>query len=108
MSNKDKSPVVATRWWWVRHAPVRSDGGNIYGQKDIACDTSDSEVFEAVAAPVASLGTRGAWLAGRRLLAIDGFDLDLPDTPENAAEFGYGDSAQGRSAFPKAHPGRTS
>src|SRR5204862_6304093 len=48
MSNPDKSAVVATRWWWVRHAPVRSDGGNIYGQKDIACDTSDREVFEAV------------------------------------------------------------
>jgi alpha-ribazole phosphatase len=49
MSNQDKSSVVATRWWWVRHAPVRSDGGNIYGQKDIACDTSDRYVFEAVA-----------------------------------------------------------
>jgi len=33
----------------VRHAPVRSDGGNIYGQKDLTCDTSDREVFEAVA-----------------------------------------------------------
>ena len=49
MSNPAKPAVVATRWWWVRHAPVRSDGGNIYGQKDIACDTSDTEVFEAVA-----------------------------------------------------------
>jgi alpha-ribazole phosphatase len=49
MSNPGKSSVVTTRWWWVRHAPVRSDGGNIYGQKDIACDTSDREVFEAVA-----------------------------------------------------------
>ena len=49
MSNEDKSAVVTTRWWWVRHAPVRSDGGNIYGQKDIDCDTSDREVFEAVA-----------------------------------------------------------
>jgi alpha-ribazole phosphatase len=49
MSNADKPAVVTTRWWWVRHAPVRSDGGNIYGQKDIACDTSDRHVFEAVA-----------------------------------------------------------
>ncbi len=48
MSNPDNPTVVATRWWWVRHAPVRNDGGNIYGQKDIACDTSDREVFEAV------------------------------------------------------------
>ena len=44
-----KPKAVTTRWWWVRHAPVRSDGGNIYGQTDIACDTSDREVFEAVA-----------------------------------------------------------
>ncbi|WFU38219.1 histidine phosphatase family protein [Bradyrhizobium sp. CB82] len=49
MSDTDKPKVVTTRWWWVRHAPVRNDGGNIYGQKDLACDTSDLEVFEAVA-----------------------------------------------------------
>ncbi len=49
MSNPAKPEVVVTRWWWVRHAPVRSDGGNIYGQTDIACDTGDREVFEAVA-----------------------------------------------------------
>jgi len=49
MSSQNKPNVVTTRWWWVRHAPVRSDGGNIYGQTDIACDTSDREVFFAVA-----------------------------------------------------------
>ncbi|WP_371260851.1 histidine phosphatase family protein [Bradyrhizobium sp. Cp5.3] len=49
MSDSGKSKVVTTRWWWVRHAPVRNDGGNIYGQSDIACDTSDTYVFEAVA-----------------------------------------------------------
>ena len=53
MSNTDKSVaaqngVVATRWWWVRHAPVREDGGRIYGQKDLGCDTSDRPVFAAV------------------------------------------------------------
>jgi alpha-ribazole phosphatase len=49
MSNIQNPAVVVTRWWWVRHAPVRNDGGNIYGQADLACDTSDSEVFDAVA-----------------------------------------------------------
>src|SRR6202046_414132 len=53
MSNTDKSVVskpgvIATRWWWVRHAPVREDNGCIYGQKDLGCDTSDRIVFEAV------------------------------------------------------------
>lgn len=53
MSNPAKpavasSGVVATRWWWVRHAPVREDNGCIYGQKDLGCDTSDGVVFAAV------------------------------------------------------------
>ena len=48
MSNRDKPNVVTTRWWWVRHAPVREDGGCIYGQKDLGCDTSDRVVFDAV------------------------------------------------------------
>jgi alpha-ribazole phosphatase len=49
MCDSNKPTVITTRWWWVRHAPVRNDGGNIYGQQDLACDTSDLEVFEAVA-----------------------------------------------------------
>jgi alpha-ribazole phosphatase len=48
MSNPDKPLVAVTRWWWVRHAPVREDGGCIYGQKDLGCDTSDNVVFAAV------------------------------------------------------------
>ena len=40
---------VRTRWWWVRHAPVRGDEGRIYGQSDIACDCSDTPIFEALA-----------------------------------------------------------
>jgi hypothetical protein len=59
-------------------------------------------VFEGVAAPVATADTRGAWLRGWRLLAIDGFDVDLPDSDANAAEFGYAGSGQSRSAYPKA------
>ncbi len=37
-------------------------------------------LFERIAAPVAGLGTKGAWLGSRRLMAIDGFMLDVPDT----------------------------
>ena len=61
-----------------------------------------SGVFEQVAGPVADTLTRGAWLRGWRLVAIDGFDLDVPDSVGNAAEFGYAGSGDNRSAFPKA------
>jgi len=60
-----------------------------------------ADVFEGVAQPVATRGTRGAWLRRWRLVAIDGFDADLPDSEENAAEFGYAGSGDSRSAFPK-------
>jgi Insertion element 4 transposase N-terminal/Transposase DDE domain len=71
------------------------------------------ELFERTCGPVAgnvspvaglsALGTaRGSFLRGWRLLAIDGFDVDVPDTPANAAEFGYAGSGTNRSAFPKA------
>ena len=71
------------------------------------------ELFERTCGPVAgkagptaeaaALGTaRGSFLRRWRLLAIDGFELDMPDTAANAAEFGYAGSGENRSAFPKA------
>ncbi len=45
-------------------------------------------LFERVAAPVAGPGAPGAWLGSRRLMAIDGVKLDVPDTPANVAGFG--------------------
>lgn len=70
-------------------------------------------MFERICGPVAgdasptaglaALGTaRGSFLRGWRLLAIDGFEVDVPDTSANAAEFGYAGSGENRSAFPKA------
>lgn len=48
-----------TRWWWIRHAPVTSDGGRIYGQSDIDCDVSDRAAFAALAA---SLPQHAVWV----------------------------------------------
>jgi alpha-ribazole phosphatase len=39
-----------TRWWWIRHAPVTTDGGCIYGQRDLPADVSDVAAFSALAA----------------------------------------------------------
>jgi hypothetical protein len=71
------------------------------------------ELFERTCGPVAgepgvtaqnvALGTaRGSFLRRWRLLGIDGFEIDVPDSDENAAEFGYAGSGDNRSAFPKA------
>ena len=38
---------VATRFWWVRHAPVAHDG-RIYGQTDLSCDCSETSLFSGL------------------------------------------------------------
>jgi len=58
-------------------------------------------LFGQVAQPVAGLLTRGAFLRDWRLMAIDGFELDVPATPANAAAFGYPAAAREHAAFPK-------
>ena len=60
-------------------------------------------LFARVAKPLAEPGSSGCWLAGRRLVAIDGMCLDVADTPDNDAWFGRGGVNKGeRAAFPQA------
>jgi hypothetical protein len=60
-------------------------------------------LFHRLAGPVASPETPGAFLFGRRLMALDGVTLDLPDTPENARLFGRPTTGRGEGvgAFPQ-------
>jgi len=59
------------------------------------------ELFRQVAVPVADRLTPGAWLGSWRLMAVDGCEWDAPDSPANAAEFGYPGGGSRRGALPK-------
>ncbi len=60
-------------------------------------------LFARVAVPLGGPDTPGVWLAGRRLVAIDGMCLDVADTGENAAFFGRPGVNKGeKAAFPQA------
>jgi Insertion element 4 transposase N-terminal/Transposase DDE domain len=60
-------------------------------------------LFAAVAVPLASEATRGAFYRGLRLMSLDGTCLDVADTPANAAAFGRPGSSrrEGGGAFPQ-------
>lgn len=61
------------------------------------------DLFARVAAPLATPEMPGAFLAGRRLVAIDGTCLDVADTAGNAEFFGRPCSSRGeQAAFPQA------
>ena len=64
-------------------------------------------LFERVARPIGVAPAAGAaapgWVAGRRLVAVDGTCLDVADTVENDASFGRPGVTKGeRAAFPQA------
>jgi hypothetical protein len=50
---------------------------------------------------LAEASTPGAFYRGMRLMALDGFVVDVPDTPANERVFGRPGSDRGRSAFPQ-------
>jgi hypothetical protein len=58
-------------------------------------------LFHRVCRPLATSETRGAFLGGLRLMAIDGHLQDVPDTPANATVFGRPRTERGDSAFPQ-------
>lgn len=91
--------VESLRWmgswspgWHVPTTAAISKGRQRLGWEPL------QELFDRCAVPVAAPGADGAWLAGRRLMAIDGFCLDIADTDSNAEEFGRHSGA----AFPQA------
>lgn len=60
-------------------------------------------LFSAVATPLASASTRGAFYRDLRLMSVDGTCLDVADTPANAAALGRPGSSrrEGGGAFPQ-------
>jgi alpha-ribazole phosphatase len=52
--------VPITRWWWIRHAPVTSHGGRIYGQSDVPANCANLASFAGLAR---LLPTDAAWIA---------------------------------------------
>lgn len=59
MSGAVSDAATATRWWWIRHAPVVGQEGRLYGNLDVDCDCSDEAVFRALAA---SLPENAVWV----------------------------------------------
>jgi hypothetical protein len=59
------------------------------------------ELFHRVAVPLTASGTAGSWYQGRRLMAIDGVVLDIPDTPENRERYGKSGGGANQSPFPQ-------
>lgn len=59
------------------------------------------QLWEQTAQPLVQAETAGAFYGGRRLVALDGTTLDVPDTKANAGHFGKPGASRGQAAFPQ-------
>ena len=92
--------TLASWGCWDESWSTPSSGGITQARKRLGPEPLEL-LFDRMAVPVAGELTRGAFLRHWRLMAIDGFELDVPDTPANAAAFGYPAGAREHPAFPK-------
>lgn len=92
--------TLASWGCWNDGWSVPTSGGITQARQRLGSEPLE-QLFELAAEPVAGPLTRGAFLGDWRLMGIDGFEWDAPDTKANVAEFGYAGSGEGRSAFPK-------
>lgn len=88
-------------WGCWDHAWEPTSGGLTQARQRLGFEPLQM-VFDQVARPVADVLTRGAFLGPWRLMSIDGFEWDVPDTAANADAFGRSANSETRSAFPKA------
>ena len=58
-------------------------------------------LYVRLAQPLATERTVGARYRSWLTVAMDGFTLDVPDTEENVAEFGYPGASRGSAAYPQ-------
>jgi alpha-ribazole phosphatase len=86
---------ATTRWWWIRHAPVVEQVGRLYGQTDLACDTSNATALKALAA---MLPSGALWVTSHlrrtadtaRAIATNGLDASRPVVEPDLAEQHFG------------------
>ena len=59
------------------------------------------DLFHRVCQPMTRADTPGAFLFGLRLMALDGTDETIPDTPQNVKAFGRHTSGRGEAGYPQ-------
>ncbi len=87
---------AVTRWWWIRHAPVTTTNGRIYGQGDPPADADDPIAAQALARALpedAVLVTSHLQRTHQTANAIRAGGLEMPDPviENDLAEQNFGD-----------------
>ncbi|MBC7726530.1 MAG: IS4 family transposase, partial [Microbacteriaceae bacterium] len=89
------------RWLWGAEAVKVAGKSGISQARSRLGEAPLRRLYEQVVQPIATPATKGAWYRRWRLVSLDGSCLDVADTAENGAHFGYPGASRGESAFPQ-------
>ena len=85
---------------WAQEYPLPSKSAIFQARQRLGSQPL-ADLFARVAKPLGGPDTPGVWVAGRRLVAVDGTCLDVADTAANEEHFGRPGVNKGeRAAFP--------
>ena len=87
---------------WAEEYPLPSKSAIFQARQRLGSQPL-ADLFARVARPIGDPDTPGVWVAGRRLVAVDGTCLDVADTAANEEHFGRAGVSKGeQAAFPMA------
>src|SRR5919202_2895212 len=89
------------RWLWGAEAVKVAGKSGISQARSRLGEAPLRRLYEQVVQPIAARATKGAWYRQWRRVSLDGSCLDVGDTAENGAHFGYPGASRGESAFPQ-------
>ena len=90
------------RWLWGAEAVKVAGKSGISQARSRLGEAPLRRLYERVVQPIATRSTKGAWYRQWRLVSLDGSCLDVGDTAENGAHFGYSGRQPWRECLPAA------
>lgn len=87
-------------WIWPERIRIATESAITQARQRLGCEPIETLYHEGVG-PIAKKSTRGAWFRSWRVVALDGFIVDVAESEENERAFGRPGSSRGRSAYPQ-------
>ena len=94
--------LLTFRWLFARQEKTSPNDAAIFYRRKQLGVAPLVELFHRVCRPLAVEQTKGAFLFGLRLMALDGKQINLFDNPQLDAYFGRPKTSRGQAAFPQA------
>ena len=87
-------------WIWPDRVKIATDSAITQARQRLGCEPIETLYHEQVG-PIAKKKTPGAWFRSWRVVAMDGFVVDVAESEANERAFGRPGSTRGLSAYPQ-------